>query len=124
MGKMIRVACTSCKEEWECMTGSGLSHALLQNVIQEFSKETREKVMGEIGEELPVFEFGYRISVCSGCARIVSVPVLNLEDGNAEHIGPCPVCGEDVSLIADIEEAVCPVCKNKTLLAEETGRWD
>lgn len=124
MGKMIKVACASCKREWQCLTGFGLSHALLQNVVREFPTELRDKIMEEAGEEFPVFEFGYQISICGGCENIVSVPVLNLEDGNAEYIGPCPVCGEDVSLIADIEEAVCPVCKNKALSAEETGRWD
>lgn len=124
MGKMIKIACTSCKNEWECITGSGLSHALLQNAVQAFPEEIGKKVMGEIEEEFPIFEFGYCISVCGCCAKIVNVPVLNLEDGNTEYIGPCPVCGEEVSLITDIDEAVCPVCKNKTLSAEETGRWD
>lgn len=125
MGKMVKVACASCKREWQCMTGCGLSHALLQNVAQEFPEETGKKMMEEAaGEEFPAFEFGYCISVCGGCGNIVSVPVMRRGESGREYTGPCPVCGDGVSLIADIGGVSCPVCGNRTLTAEETGRWD
>lgn len=124
MGKIQRVACKSCNSEWECKTGCGLSHALLQDVMQEFPKEIGDKIMRVSGEEFPVFEFGYHISACSGCGKIVSVPVIRFAEEDVEYIGPCPVCGADVSLIVKIKEAVCPVCSQKTLMMEETGKWD
>lgn len=124
MGKIIKVACKSCKNEWECKTGCGLSHALLQDVLQEFPEEIRVKITEEIVEESPIFEFEYHISSCSHCGKIVSVPVIRFEEGDAEYIGSCPVCGNDVSLIPNIRKAICPVCSQKKLLAEETGRWD
>lgn len=124
MGKMIKVACASCKREWQCLTGCGLSHALLQNVIREFPTELRDKIMEEAGEEFPIFEFGYQISICNGCENIVSVPVLKFAEGNMEYVAPCPLCRDAVSPIVDIDKAVCPVCENTTLLMEETGRWD
>ncbi len=124
MGKIVRVACAACKREWQCMTGCGLSHALLENVVQEFPAQIEKKVMEETAEDFPVFEFGYCISICGGCGSIVSVPVVKLEESHAEYVGPCPVCQGAVTLIADISEAACPACGEKTLIAEETGRWD
>lgn len=106
------------------MTGCGLSHGLLQNVIHEFPKEIRDKIMEEAEEEFPVFEFYYQVSVCGGCGNIVSVPVLRLGEENTEYVGPCPLCKDTVSLIANISRAACPVCENTALFAEETGRWD
>ena len=74
--------------------------------------------------ELPLFEFGFHLSACNGCGNIVSVPVLRFEEREEEYVGPCPVCQDDVAIITDMEDTVCPVCGNKTLLAEEIGRWD
>ncbi len=124
MGKMMKIVCASCKNEWQCMTGCGLSHALLQSVVREFPKETQDTVMEKAGEELPLFEFGFHLSACNGCGNIVSVPVLRFEEREEEYVGPCPVCQDDVAIITDMEDTVCPVCGNKTLLAEEIGRWD
>lgn len=124
MGEIKKVVCASCKREWQCMTGCGLSHALLQDVIREFPKETAERIMEETGGEVPFFTFGYRLSVCGGCGNVVSVPVLNLDEREGAYVGPCPVCKGEASLIADIDEAVCPVCKSKALEAETEGNWD
>lgn len=124
MGKVIKIACKSCKGEWQCLTGCGLSHALLQDVLREFPEEIREKIVEQAGEEEPIFEFGYQAAVCGGCMSIAGVPVIRLEDGDTEYIGPCPTCGDAVSLITDINDTACPVCKNKTLKAEIAGNWD
>lgn len=124
MGKIEKVACASCKREWQCMTGCGLSHALLPDVVRAFPEEIGKKVMAETEEEFPVFEFGYRIAICGRCSNVVSVPVLKLEEKNTEYVGPCPVCGEEASLIADIVDAACPRCGKKRLWTEETGGWD
>lgn len=124
MGEINKVVCTSCKRKWQCMIGCGLSHALLQRVIREFPQETGEKIIEEAGEADPLFAFEYRLSVCGGCKNVVSVPVLKLEEREEEYVGPCPVCQGEVSLIADIDEAVCPVCNSKALEAETEGHWD
>lgn len=124
MGEVIKIACESCRSEWQCHIGCGLSHALLQDVVREFPKEIGKKIMEEAGEELPIFEFAYRISACGGCGNVVSVPVLKFEEKNAEYIGPCPVCGDGVSLIKDINDTGCPACKSKALKAESVGLWD
>lgn len=124
MGKIEKVVCASCKREWQCMTGCGLSHALLQDVLREFPEKMREKIVEEAGEEALIFEFGYQAVVCDGCMSIVGVPVLKLEDGDTEYVGPCPICQDAVSLISDINDTTCPVCKNKTLKAETVGYWD
>ncbi|MCX4339808.1 MAG: hypothetical protein OSJ72_09205 [Lachnospiraceae bacterium] len=124
MGKMIKVTCTSCKGEWECMTGCGISHALLQDVVREFPQEIGDKIRKENGEEFPIFDFGYQLSVCGDCRNAVSVPVLRFDEKDVEYMGPCPVCRGKAALVTDLEDAVCPVCGKKTLTAEETGSWD
>lgn len=124
MGEIKKVVCTSCKREWQCMTGCGLSHALLQSVVREFPQEIGDKIMEEAGEAEPLFAFEYRLSVCGGCKNVVSVPVLELEGREEAFIGPCPVCQGEAALIADLDEAVCPVCNSKALAAETEGHWD
>ena len=44
MGKMMKIVCASCKNEWQCMTGCGLSHALLQSVVRELPIEKQDTV--------------------------------------------------------------------------------
>lgn len=124
MGEIKRIVCASCKREWECRVGCGLSHALLKNVLCEFPEEIGDRVMVGPKEEFPMFAFGYHISTCAGCGNVVSIPVLRLEEQNAEYAGPCPICGDTVSLITDIEEAACPVCKSRALQEETEGYWD
>lgn len=124
MGKVIKIACESCKSEWKCMTGCGLSHALLQDVLREFPEKMRGNIVEEAGEEAPIFVFGYQTAVCDRCRRMVGVPVIMLENSDTEYVGPCPVCGDVVSLAADINDTACPVCKSKALKAETVGNWD
>lgn len=50
MGKVVKIACESCKREWKCMTGCGLSHALLQDVLREFPEKMRGNIVEEAGE--------------------------------------------------------------------------
>lgn len=124
MGNVIKIACESCKREWQCMTGCGLSHALLQDVLREFPEKMRGRIVEEAGEEEPIFEFGYQAAVCGGCMSLVGVPVLKLGDSDTEYVGPCPICGDAVSFAADLDDTACPVCKSKALKAETVGHWD
>lgn len=125
MGKMVRVNCTSCHKEWKCRTGCGLSHALLQDVIREFTYETGREIMKTAGgEAFPVFLFAYQVAVCSGCHSVVSVPVLELPQQGKVYTGSCPVCGGRAQPVQEIEETSCPACGEKTLQEEETGGWD
>lgn len=124
MGKVMRVNCVSCHKEWECRTGCGLSHALLQDVIREFSHETGREIIKQAGaEEFPVFMFAYHIAVCGGCG-VVSVPVLELPDQGTEYTGRCPVCGGMVQPVKNLKNIPCPACGEKTLSENEAGSWD
>lgn len=125
MGQIMKITCTACKKEWECMTGCGLSHACLQDAAHEFVKEVAADITREAEEEeFPVFDFAFHISKCDGCGSMVSVPVLQMMDCDAEYIGNCPVCGHEVELVTKIDNISCPVCGRVSLAAEESGLWD
>lgn len=125
MGSVNKITCGSCKREWQCMTGCGLLHARLEDVIREFPEETGREIAEQAGaEEFPLFDFAYRCAVCMQCRSVVGVPVLELPDQSKEYIGRCPICGGAAQPIADLQEAHCPICGKKTLEEEETGSWD
>lgn len=125
MGSVNKITCTACGKEWQCMTGCGLSHALLKDAAKAFPEETGKEIIRQCAtEEFPIFAFAYQRAVCPECHGIVSVPVLRLPDKNREYIGNCPDCMGAVVLIEDLDDAACPVCGSKTLHEEETGYWD
>lgn len=125
MGEIVKISCGSCKEEWQCTTGYGLRHARLQDVVSAFPAAVERDIVKTAGDEpFPVFEFGYRISVCRNCRSIVSVPVLKLTEADAGFSGVCPVCRRKTRLVLNPKRTSCPSCGKRTLRAEETGHWD
>lgn len=121
----MRISCTSCRKEWKCNTGCGLSHALLRDVIREFPAETGREIMDAAGgEDFPVFLFEFQPAVCEGCGSVVGVPILELPDRGAVYTGSCPLCGSNVQPVKDLRNVPCPACGGMTLQEEEIGQWD
>lgn len=124
MGEIRKIACGSCGSSWELLTGCGLGHGLLENVVSAFSEEMRKEILDSMTDmEIPLYDFSYHAADCEYCYRIVSVPVFTPMEKKS-FIGGCPVCGHEVKLIQNMEEAVCPVCGKKALREEEMGLWD
>lgn len=125
MGDIVKITCASCKEEWQCMTGCGLAHARLQDVISSFPETTAREIAEAVkGELFPAFEFTYDILTCSRCESMVSVPVLRLITDDREYTGLCPVCGEKTERTTDIDVMLCPVCGKAALQEDIIGHWD
>lgn len=96
---------------------------MLENVAPLFPKDVTDTLMGYARDD-QAFDFTFQLAVCGHCNGIVSVPVLRLHDSGARYIGVCPDCGKGVRLIKAIAKTHCPACKEGTLKALETGRWD
>ncbi|MCM1123716.1 MAG: hypothetical protein NC416_14125 [Eubacterium sp.] len=125
MGTIRKITCSTCKNEWQCMEGCGLAHGRLTAAAGVFSEEVRRDIAGKVGDEkFPIFDFKYRISACDQCGNMVSVPVLNLMDHDAEYMGVCPVCGSTAGTAAYSDGTPCPSCGAETLTSEEVGHWD
>lgn len=125
MGDIVKITCASCKEEWQGMTGCGLAHARLQDVISLFPEMVAQEIAEAVkGELFPAFEFAYDILACSRCGSIASVPVLRLTAKGKEYTGLCPVCGEKAERTTDIGVMQCPVCGKTALQEESIGHWD
>lgn len=125
MGAVVKVFCESCHAEWNCNTGCGMLHGMLENVAPLFPKDVADALMQYTGgDERTAYDFGFQPAVCGHCGGIVSVPVLRLPDGGGQHVGLCPNCGKGVRPIKVMAKTHCPVCKKNTLKTLETGRWD
>lgn len=125
MGQIMKVRCSVCRSEWECLEGSGLLYGKKENVVAAFAERERAEAAARIERsEVPAYDFAFRIMVCNHCQSAVSVPVLVTWDGET-YVGACPSCGKKVRiLVSDMEKTVCPVCKSVALQAEPDGYWD
>lgn len=133
MGEIINVRCKACKREWRCLTGCGLLHGRKEAVLAAFSVEERPFVESMLAvEEIPVYDFGYRLAVCGHCRNVTAVPVLTLLDRDETYVGRCPSCGEKTqepcpeegSVEKWSEETACPFCNSRKLEVGEVGSWD
>ncbi|MCI9465450.1 MAG: hypothetical protein HFI48_16585 [Lachnospiraceae bacterium] len=124
MGVMIRVSCGSCKADWQCRTGCGMMHGNLENAAASYPAEIRKEIYANVQGEYPLFDFSYQPARCMYCRGIVSVPVLEAEDGKYRYTGVCEVCGGEVETIQDLSQTSCPVCGKMSLKEEEIGLWD
>lgn len=125
MGSIVKVHCTSCHKEWNCQTGCGLKHAMLQDAVREFPVEMEREIMKKAGAEVfPAFIFARQIAVCEECGGVVSVPVLELLGSGQVYTGSCPVCGGMVKPVTAVEDTPCPACGERTLREEAVGNWD
>lgn len=126
MGEIVKISCTSCKAEWECMIGCGLQHGNLKRVADlYFPDDIKQKIEDYAARtEFPSFDFRFQLSYCAYCKSIESVPVLHLNETDTDYIGVCEKCGEKTELIENIEDTKCPVCQKTSLKSEDAGRWD
>lgn len=132
MGKVMDVRCKACGKTWRCLTGNGLLYADKENIITAFLQKEWEKVIDLLAaSEIPAYDFQYRLSVCQPCHNVVSVPTVALSAAEEPYVGRCPSCGEQTGEICAAGEeeiwskkAVCPVCGNRGLEAENVGYWD
>ncbi len=125
MGVTVKISCTCCKAQWQCQIGCGITHGELKQVTALFSEDVQKEIKNCIGEAMfPWFDFHYQLSYCKQCNSIESIPYLDLGDSHTKFIGKCAKCGQETELIENIENLPCPVCHEKSLIAEETGSWD
>lgn len=125
MGEIVKVACSSCRADWQCITGCGIMHGTLESVVAIYPEDIRKEIKECVGDTMfPLYEFGFRLSHCEHCNSITSVPVLALPDIHKEFIGNCSKCGHKTELIGTLESIPCPVCHKESLSAKETGMWD
>lgn len=125
MGRISRFVCPSCDRSWEVRLGHGMEHALLENVLDEFPPDIRQKILTDTkGEQDPSFEFNYCPAVCWRCQKIAAVPLIYLHKAGRTYTAACPDCGNPVTVLAEDREPLCPCCGKGMLSAEETGRWD
>lgn len=94
MGRIEQVSCSKCNASWQCNVGYG---------FQVYSP--------------------YQMACCRNCKAIISVQDSD-ENKADKDIFLCPECGEKVELIENIEDAECPVCRQKSLRSQDVGRWD
>lgn len=125
MGRISEFVCPSCHMSWEVQLGHGMWHAALENVLDEFPPDIRQKILADTGEEEnPVFEFNYCPAVCWQCRKVVAVPVIYLHRTGQTYAAACPDCGNAIAVQSEDAEILCPQCGKDPLLAEDIGRWD
>ena len=47
MGRINRFLCPSCRMTWQIQLGHGFRHALLENVLEAFPEDIREKILAD-----------------------------------------------------------------------------
>lgn len=128
MGKLVKIVCASCGNEWVNKMGCGLMHGSLANIAGLFPEEESNKIRQYAAQHVyPVFDFAYRSVCCKQCGSLVSVPFLELEAGRGTYAGVCERCGgkpESTDVIEELEATPCPVCGRISLQTEEIGLWD
>lgn len=125
MGEIVKVTCSSCRADWQCITGCGIMHGTLEAVAAIYPEATRKEIKECVGDTMfPVYDFGFHLSHCKHCSSITSVPVLKLPDNHREFIGNCGKCGHPTELIESPESTPCPACHKETLSVRENGMWD
>lgn len=111
------------------MTGCGLQHGNIGNVIAAFGAKEQEQILNWCETKpIPLYDFRYQITVCSFCNNLVSVPVLRGIDTDITIVGTCPFCYGQLQTppleSEDVSDTACPSCGNTTLMIEEVGHWD
>lgn len=125
MGIIQKFKCPSCEMSWEVFLGHGMGHALIEDVLDVFPSDIRQKILADTqGEQFPAFEFNFRPAVCWHCRKVVSIPVIDLPQSGHTYFPNCPECGTSVSVRQEDEELICPHCGKSALSAEAAGRWD
>ena len=129
MGEIIKIHCSTCQKDWECMTGCGLKHGRIGNVIAAFDAKEQIQILNWCeSSPIPLYDFRYQIAACNFCNDLVNVPVLRGIEDDAVFTGTCPACyrplQEPPLEAEDIADTPCPSCGNMTLTAEEVGHWD
>ena len=125
MGRINRFLCPSCRMTWQIQLGHGFRHALLENVLEAFPEDIREKILADTkGESFPSFEFQYQAAACAKCRQVLSVPVIHLHKSGSTDAPACPDCGSPVRIKQEEESLTCPRCGESPLTAQEMGRWD
>lgn len=124
MGKIIEYVCPSCENSWQIQIGHGMTHGVLEKVLDEFSEKTQQQILTDTyGEEFPSFEFNYHPAVCRHCRKLFSIPSIYLHQSSCTYSSICPECGNAASIQTE-EEIICPHCGEGILSKEEVGRWD
>lgn len=128
MGRLVTVSCHACGGRWQCRVGHGMMHGRFAAAAEAFPEEQRSGILAscEAGCE-PDYEFGFRLSMCGDCRRIVGTPSVTIymdENQPVTYTAPCPYCGRELSLIDDIKSVKCPLCQEGTLAEQVDGMWD
>lgn len=125
MGEIVKVTCSSCRADWQCITGCGIMHGTLESVTSIYPEDVRKEIRDCVGDtRFPLFDFGFRLARCGQCSSITSVPVLTFPDIHRKFVGSCGKCGHKTELIEDLESIPCPICHKESLSAKESGMWD
>ena len=57
MGIIQKFKCPSCEMSWEVFLGHGMGHALIEDVLDVFPSDIRQKILADTqGEQFPAFE--------------------------------------------------------------------
>lgn len=129
MGEIMKIHCHTCQKEQECLTGCGLKHGRIGNVIAAFGAKEQMQILDWCeSSPIPLYDFRYQIAVCDSCNHLVCIPVLRGIEDDAVFMGACPVCYKQLQTtpleIEDITGTACPSCGSMTLTIEEVGHWD
>lgn len=125
MGNISQFSCPDCRQAWRVNLGHGMNHAMLNTVLEAFSEQTRQKIVGCVGgRQILYFDFNYRAAVCSRCGNIVEIPVLKLPEIGETFVGECPECDHSAEIIKDGETPMCPHCGAAALEETPLGHWD
>mgnify|MGYP003303903736 CR=1 FL=1 len=127
MGKVQRISCKACETSWQCETGLGRGHLMLESVASCFSSPVQEELLdyGKMRNILPGFRFSYQLAGCPICRKVVSVPVILWGEPERLTVGECPMCDGTVQTFSELNTETCPSCHEKGMLqTEEIGLWD
>ncbi len=125
MGRISELVCPSCNASWQLFLGHGMSHAALENVLDEFPADIQKKILADTkDEQIPSFEFNYYPSVCRQCKKVIAVPVIYLHHTGQTYFAPCPDCGNTGDAFQEGEAAECPFCGEGVLIMNDCGNWD
>lgn len=127
MGSIIKISCKKCGRSWDIKTGMGMTHALLENCLDDFTSDVADKIRKNFeGQEFPHYTFMYRAAICNKCGKVISVAQLEDLDTKQKYTAACPGCGSyDVTIIDDkLSTTQCPNCGHHSLTSETSGLWD
>lgn len=125
MGKIEKISCHHCGQNWECRTGCGISHGSLKEIAKLYEKEMAEEIRA-LAQQLPpvLYDFSFHAAQCMYCRNIVSIPILSIKQSGKSYMGTCPVCDKNTEFQQNIGQMTCPACNVAGLEQSEIGRWD